>query len=106
VVTRYVLSKIYGHHALSRQDIAFIRAKCRALTADLAAKINSIPKIPLVGIDTIQVSYDEASGKIVRNLEAYTRLFFSAMIDKNWFLACHPVLKSAIHEFWKELYPK
>ncbi|KUJ15253.1 uncharacterized protein LY89DRAFT_719842 [Mollisia scopiformis] len=106
LVTRHVLSKIYGHHALSRQDIMAMRAKCRALTADLASKINMIPKSPLLRVDGIPVSYEMASEKSSRNIEAYTRLFFSAMIDKTWFLACHPVLKEAIHGLWKEMYPQ
>lgn len=106
MVSRHVLSKIYGHHALSRQDIISMRAKCRALTADLIAKINLIPKTPLVRVDTIPVSHEMASEKSSRNISAFTRLFFSAMIDKTWFLACHPVLKEAIHEAWKELFPQ
>ncbi|CZR58198.1 uncharacterized protein PAC_08089 [Phialocephala subalpina] len=105
LVTRHVLSKIYGQHALSLQDID-IRAKCRNLTSELLAKINIIPKTPLVRVDTIPVPHEMASEQSSRNIKAYTRLFLSAMIDKKWFLACHPVLKSAVSESWRELYPQ
>ncbi|KAF8849401.1 hypothetical protein BDZ45DRAFT_810000 [Acephala macrosclerotiorum] len=106
LVTRHVLSKIYGQHALSRQDIIDIRTKCGALTAELLAKINLIPKTPLVRVDTIPISHEHASERSPRNINAYARLYLSAMIDKKWFLACHPVLKSAVSESWTELYPQ
>ena len=95
VVTRRMLTRLYGQQPIVRKDITDIQSELERSKIDLLARAARIPESP-EGLPTFEGN---------KHFNRWARLLLSALSDKNWCFAYSPMLRSTISQAWLKLYP-
>ena len=95
VVTRRMLTRLYGQQPIGRKDITDIQSELERAKTDLLARAARIPESPK-GPPTFEGN---------TQFNRWARLLLSALSDKNWCFAYSPMLRSTISQAWLQLYP-
>lgn len=98
MVIRRTLAHLFTGGPPSVHELVAMRAEFRVLADDLNQRIARIP----TGTDNDSTS----AGTFENNtsLNRWARILLSAFIDQKYTLLCHPLLKSANHATWADLY--
>lgn len=102
-VTKEMLSLIYGQKAIAHQDLIRMRARFRAVSDELKARINRIPCTPRRTSSDFLYHSRAAQESGDSHLDSWARLYMSLLTDRSWILACHPVLKKPVAEIWRDI---